>query len=125
VRFCERGDTLRVLGVGKTFKETVGGAQDGEAQLGAIDEGCETFVMPLAGLAEEHGLDGTAGAQRFFDEANAFDPDEAPFRGQSAAEGHAKLLEPAIVAAREERRLSSGTSVTHGSAGPCLWLHDD
>lgn len=125
VRFYERGDALWVLGVGKTFKEAVGGAQDGEAQFGTIDEGRETFVVPLAGLAEEHGLDGTAGAQRFFDEADAFDPDEAAFRGQAAAERHAKLLEPAIVAAGEERRLPSGTNVTHGSAGPSLWLHND
>ena len=91
-----------MLRVGKTFEEAVVGAQYGEAHLGAIDQGREAFVMPLAGLAEEHGLDGTAGAQRFFDEADAFDPDEAAFRGQAAAERHAKLLEPAIVAAGEE-----------------------
>ena len=82
------------------------------------------FVVPLAGLAEEHGLDGTAGAQRFFDEADALDPHEAAFRGQAAAERHAKLLEPAIIAAAEERRLPGGGNVTHGSAGPSLWLHN-
>src|SRR5215472_11805213 len=114
-----------MLGVGKTFKEPVGGAQYGEAQFGTIDEGRDTFAMPLAGLAEEHGLNGTAGAQRFFNEADAFDPDEAAFGGQPAAQRHTKLLEPAIVAAGEEGGLPSGTNVTHGSAGHCLWLHND
>jgi len=75
--------------------------------------------------AEEHGLDGTAGAQRLFDETDAFDTDKAVFRGQAAAEGHAKLLQPAIVAAGEGRGLPSGTNVMPGSAGHCVWLHSD
>src|SRR5215470_2348129 len=119
VRSYERGDALRMFGVGKTFKEPVSGAQYGEAQFGAIDDGRDTFAMPLAGLAEEQGLNGTAGAQRFLDEAEAFDADETAFGGEAAAEGHTKLLEPAIVAAGEERGLPRGTNVTHGSAGHC------
>src|SRR5215472_3457889 len=114
-----------MLGVGKTFKEPVGGAQYGKTQFGTINEGRDTFAMPLAGLAEEHGLNGTPGAQRFFDEADAFDPDEAAFGGQPAAQRHPKLLEPAIVAAREESGLPSGTTVTHGSPGHCLRLHNE
>ena len=57
--------------------------------------------MALAGFAEKHGLDGAAGTQRFFDEARAFDANEAVFRGQTAAQRHAKFLEPTIVAAGE------------------------
>ena len=104
-----------MLRVGKTFEEAVVGAQYGEAHLGAIDQGREALVMPLASLAEEHGLDGTARAQCFFDKAHAFNPNEAAFSGQAAAEGHAKLLEPVIVAAGKERGLPSG--VVRRSAG--------
>jgi hypothetical protein len=92
-------DALWVLGVGKTFKEAVGGAKRGKAYLRAVDQRRETFVMTLARFTKEHSLDGAAGTQRFFDEADALDADEAAFCGQATAETHAKLLEPAIVAA--------------------------
>ena len=95
-----------MLGIGKTLEEAVGGAQGGEAHFRAVDEWREPFVMALTGFAEEHGLDGAAGTQRFFDKADAFDAHKAAFRGQSAAQGHAKFLEPAIVAAGEERGLA-------------------
>ena len=94
----------------------VGGAEDGKSHFRPIDDGGETFVMAFAGFAEEHGLNAAPGAQRFFNEPDAFDAYEATFRGQSAAESHAKLLEPAIVAAGEDRGLSSEPSVTSGFA---------
>ena len=68
--------------------------------------------MTFAGFAEEHGLNAARGAQRFFDEPDAFDTDEPIFRGQSTTESHAKLLEPAIVAAGEECRLTCWASAT-------------
>jgi hypothetical protein len=102
---------LRVLGVSEAFEEAVGGAEDGKSHFGAVDEGGEPLAMAFARFAEEHGLDATAGTQRFFDEADAFYADEAAFRGQTAAESHAELLEPAIVAAGEERRLTCSASI--------------
>ncbi len=102
----QRGYALRVLGVGKTFKEAVGGAEDRKSHFGAVDEGSEPFVMALAGLAEEHGVNAAPGTQCFLDEPDAFDANESVFGGQTAAQGDAKLLEPAIVAAGEERRLA-------------------
>jgi hypothetical protein len=51
-------------------------------------------------------LDRTAGTQGFFDEARAFDAHEPALRGQPAAESHAELLEPAIVAAGKKRGLA-------------------
>ena len=73
-------------------------------------------MVALAGFAEEHSLDGAARTQCFFDEAHAFDADEAVFGGEAAAESHAKLFEPAIVAADEERRLARGFRVAGGFA---------
>ncbi len=116
-RFDQRGDALRMLGVGKTFKEAIGRAKRRKTYLGPVDQRREAFVMALAGFAEEHRLDGAAGAQRFFDEADAFDSDEAVFRGQAAAEGKAKLLEPAIVAAGEQSGIVRRSRVTGGFAG--------
>src|SRR5260370_30803400 len=100
-----------MFGVGKALKETVRGAEDWKGHFGPVDEGGETFVMAFAGFAEEDGLNAATGTQRFFDEAYAFDANEAVFRGQTAAESHAELLEPAVVAAGEERRVIRGTSV--------------
>src|SRR5438034_7903854 len=58
-----------------------------------------------------------SGTQSFFDEADALDANESAFRGQAAAQGEAKLLEPAIVAAREERRIVGRSRVAGGFAG--------
>jgi len=113
----QRGDTLRMLGIGEAFEEAVGGAKDGKSHFGAVDEGREAFVMALAGFAEKYGLNAAPGAQRFFDEPHAFDADEAVFRGQAAAESHTELLEPSIVAAGEERGLAARASVTSRFAG--------
>jgi hypothetical protein len=109
-------DTLWMLGVREALEKAVRGAEDGKSHFRPIDDGGETFVMAFAGFAEEHGLNAAPGAQRFFNEPDAFDAYEATFRGQSAAESHAKLLEPAIVAAGEDRGLSSEPSVTSGFA---------
>src|SRR6266852_2081701 len=108
----QRGDALRMLGVGEALEEAVGGAQDGKSHFGAVDEGGESFMMALAGFAEEHGLNAASGTQCFFDEPDALDADEAAFRGKAAAESHAELLEPAIVAAAEERGRTFGSRVT-------------
>jgi hypothetical protein len=88
-----------MLGVGKALEEAVGGAKDGKSHFGPVDERGETFVMAFAGFAEEHGLNAAGGTQRFLDEADALDADEAVFRGQAAAQCHTELLEPAIIAA--------------------------
>src|SRR6266478_6414724 len=116
-RMNQRGDPLRVLRVGEAFKEAVRGVKDGKSHFGAVDEGGETLVMAFTGFAEEHGLNAAAGTQRFFDEAHAFNANEAAFRGQAAAESHAELLEPAIVAACQERGRTFGASITSGFAG--------
>src|SRR5216683_2442893 len=113
-RMNQRGDPLRMFSVGKAFEEAVRGAEDWKSHLGPVDEGGETFVMAFAGFAEEHGLNAAAGTQRFFDEAHAFNANEAAFRGQAAAQCHAELLEPAVVAAGEERGRTFGSRVTSG-----------
>src|SRR6266851_215511 len=113
-RMNQRGDPLRVLRVGEAFKEAVRGVKDGKSHFGAVDEGGETLVMAFTGFAEEHGLNAAAGTQRFFDEAHAFNANEAAFRGQAAAQCHAELLEPVIVAAGEERGFHCGARITSG-----------
>ena len=110
----QRGDPLRMLGVGKAFEEAIRGAKDGKSHFGAVDEGGESFMMALAGFAEEHGLNAASGTQCFFDEPDALDADEAAFRGQAATQRHAELLEPVIVAAGEERGRTFGSRVTSG-----------
>ncbi len=112
----QRGYSLRAFGVGEAFKEAVSGAKDGKGHFWAVDERGETFVMAFAGFAEEHGLNAAAGTQCFFDEAHTFDADEAAFGWQAATQSDTKLLEPAIVAAGEERRLADGARVTSGFA---------
>src|SRR5260370_13935030 len=92
-----------MVGIGEAFKEAVGGAEDWKSHFGPVDEGGKAFAMAFAGFAEEHSLNGAAGTQGFFDQTNAFDADEAVFGGQAAAQSHAKLLEPAIVAAGQKR----------------------
>src|SRR6267143_2295704 len=105
------GDTLRMFRIGKALEEPVRGAQDGKSHFGPLDDGGETFVMAIAGFAEEHGFDAATGAQSFFDEPDTLDAYESVLRGQAAAQSQAKLLEPAIVAAGEERRVVRRTSV--------------
>src|SRR5882724_123216 len=106
-----------MLGIGETFEKTIGGIERGKGHLRTVNDGSEALVMAFAGFAEEHGLDAAAGAQRFFNEPGALDPNESIFRGEAAAESHAKLLEPAIVAACEERRLTNRASVASGFSG--------
>jgi len=108
---------LRMFGVGEALEEAVSGAKNGEARLGAVDERREALVMALAGLAEEHGMDGASGEQSFLDEAGALDADEATLRGQAAVKSHAELFEPAIVAAGEERRFARRLGTASGFAG--------
>jgi hypothetical protein len=66
-------DALRVLGIGEPFEKTVRGVQGGKGHLRPVNDGRETLMMAFAGFAEEHSLDAAAGAQRFLDEASAFD----------------------------------------------------
>jgi len=115
----QRGDSLRVFGVGEAFEEAVGGAEDGKSDFRPVDEGGETFVMALAGFAEEPRADAAPGTKRFFDESHAFHANEAVFRRQTAAQSHAELLEPAIVAAGEERRAIHGRAVIASSFARC------
>ena len=97
-----------MFGIGDAFEETVGGTEDGEADVWAADEGGEAFAVAFAGFAEEDGFDAAGGAESFFDEARAFDADGAVFGGKSAAESDAELLEPAVFAAGEEVRGGGG-----------------
>src|SRR5690242_503474 len=108
----QRGHTLWVLGVGEAFKKAVRGAEDGKSHLRRVDEGGEAFVMAFAGFAEEHRLNAAVGTQGLFDEPHALDADKSILRGQPAAESHAELLQPAIVAASEERRLANRARVS-------------
>jgi hypothetical protein len=98
----ESGDALGMFGIGDAFKESLRGAEDGEAGIGAADEWGEALAVAFAGFAEENGFDAAGGAESFFNEARAFDADGAVFRGKAATEGDAKLLEPAVFAAGEE-----------------------
>jgi len=93
------GDTLGMLGVGDALEEAIGGAEDGEAGVGAADERGETLAVAFPGFAEEDGFDAAGGAEGFFDEAGAFDANGTVFGGKTAAEGHAELFEPAVFAA--------------------------
>ena len=113
----QRGDPLRVFGVGKALEEAVRSAEDGKSHFGPVDEGGETFVKAFAGFAEEDGLNAATGTQSFFGEPDTLDANEAVFRGQAAAQSYAELLEPAIVAAGEERGFTRGAGVTSGFAG--------
>ncbi len=113
----ERRNALGVLSIGKALEETVRGVERGKGHLRPVNDGGETLVMAFAGLAEEHSLDAAAGTQRFFDEPCAFDAHESIFRGEAASECHAKLFEPAIVAAGEERGLIARAGVARSFAG--------
>ena len=106
-----------MLGIGETLEETVRGVERRKGHLRPVNDGRETLMMAFAGFAEEHGLDAAARTQRFFDESGTFDADESIFRGEAAAESHAELLEPAIVAAGEERGLTDGSGAASGFSG--------
>src|SRR5271168_1523299 len=58
----QRGDALRMLGVGKAFEEAVGGAKRGKSHFWPVDQRSESLVMTFAGFAEEDRFDGAAGA---------------------------------------------------------------
>ncbi len=98
----QSGDALGMLGVGDAFKESIGGAEYGEAGLGAADEWGETLAVAFARFAEEDGFDAAGGAEGLFDEAGAFDADGTVFGGKAATEGDAELLEPAVFTAGQE-----------------------
>jgi hypothetical protein len=112
----QRGNALGMLGVGEALEEAVGGAEDEKSHFGTVDEGRETFVMALAGFAKEHSLHAAPRTECFFDEPHALDANEAVFRGQTAAQSHAELLQPAIVAAGEKRRFACRARVASGFA---------
>jgi hypothetical protein len=93
------GDALWMLGVGEALEEAVSSTQRGKSDFRPADQRSETIMMALSGFAEENRLDAATGAERFFDEADSFDADGAGFGGQTAAESHAELFEPAVVSA--------------------------
>lgn len=101
-RSDEGGDALGIFRVGDAFEEAVGGVEDGDGDLRAIEVRSEASVMAGTGFAEKYGADRACGAEGFFDEARAFDADGAGFGGKSAAESHAELLEPFVVARGDE-----------------------
>ena len=113
----QRGNPLRVFGVGKALEEAVRGAEDRKGHFGSVDDGGEALVMAFAGLAEEHALNAATGTQRFFDKSDALDAHEAAFRGHSATQSYSEVLEPAIVAAGKQRRRTTGAGVTSGFSG--------
>src|ERR1700687_4981176 len=108
-----------MFGVGEALEEAVRGAEDGKSHFRPVDDGGETFVMAIAGFAEKHCLNVATEAQSFFDDPDTLDAYESVLRGQATAQSHAKLLEPAIVAAGEERRVVRGTGVTRRFARRC------
>jgi hypothetical protein len=113
----ESRDSLRVLSIGESFKEAVSGAQNGKSHLSWVNQGREAFMMALAGFAEEHSLNAATGAEGLFNETWAFDTDEAVFGSQAPAESHAKFLEPTILAAGQERRVTSGARTASDFSG--------
>jgi hypothetical protein len=66
-RAHERGDALWMLGVGKAFKEAVGGAERGKRHFRPVDQRSEALVMAFARFAKEDRFDGAAGAKSLFD----------------------------------------------------------
>jgi len=108
-----------MFGISETFEKAVSRSKSGKGHLWPTDQWSKTFVVALACFAEENGLDGAAGTQGLLDEANAFNADESVVRGQTSAQGYAELLEPAIIAAGEERgvicRTSAARSFARGS----------
>jgi len=50
----QRGDSLRVLGVGEAFKEAVGSAKDGKKPFRAGRRRTRAVRVAFAGFAEEH-----------------------------------------------------------------------
>ena len=103
-----------MLRVGEALEEAVGGAKRREAHFRAINERRKALVVALARFAEEHSLDRASGVQSFFDQASALHSDEAGFRRQAAAKRHAKLPQPAIIAAGEQRRFARGATTSRG-----------
>jgi hypothetical protein len=89
-----------MFGVGEAFEEAIRSAKHGKGDFGPIDQRSEVLVMALARFAEKDRFNAAAGVESLFDKANAFDADAAGFRGQAAAQSHAKGLQPAIVPAR-------------------------
>src|SRR5208282_5509084 len=102
-----------MFGVSEAFKQPVGGAQNRKSHLLPVDKRGEPFVMALAGFAEEHRLNAAPRTQRLFDEPNTLNAHESIFRGQSSSQSHAKLLQPPIVAAAEDR------GPAHCACAPC------
>src|SRR5256885_321069 len=106
-RYCarlhERGNPLRMLRVGDSLEETVGRAQNRERNFRPIQVWRKAFVVALARFAEEHSVNAAARIERFLDQSRTLDADGPGFRRQSAAQGHAKFLEPAIIAAAKHR----------------------
>ena len=82
--------------------------QERNCHFGTVDEWRKAFVMPFTRLAEKHRFDAAAGAQSFLDQPHSFHADATGFRLQSAAQSHAKFLEPAIVSAGNRSRASTG-----------------
>jgi hypothetical protein len=69
-----------MLRVGEAIEEAIGGAKNGESNFRSVNEMSEAFVVTLACFAEENGLDGAAGTEGFFDQADAFHANGARLR---------------------------------------------
>ena len=61
----QRGDSLRVFGIGKALEQAIRGAEDRKSHFRPVDKGGEAFVMAFAGFAEEHRLNAAAGTESF------------------------------------------------------------
>src|SRR5260370_7842146 len=97
----QRGDTLRVFGVGESFEEAVGGVQNRKSHLGPVDEGGETFVMAFAGFAEEHGLNAASRTHRFLHHPDTPPPHQPPFPRHPPPTPPATPLPPPNLPARK------------------------
>ena len=115
----ERGNSLRVLGIGESFEEAVGRTEHGKSHFRPVDEGRESFVMAFSGFAEKHRLDAAAGTQRFFDKAGSFNTDESILGREPPAKSDAEFLEPTIIAAGEQRVITGSSSAASGFSGCC------
>jgi len=66
-RLDQRGDALRMLGVGDAFKEAVGRVKEWGTRFSSRPRyGREARVMATAGFGKEYSFDAATGRERFF-----------------------------------------------------------
>ena len=99
----ESGDALGSFGGGDGGEKLVGGAEDESGTIEFSEERGQGF---FGGGAGEDGFEFEAGANRFGDEANAFEADALAF-GSRRLQNRAKQFQPMIFARSDGRALRS------------------